>query len=996
MGSVRLISPEGEAYDIPDSDVESAKAQGFKEPGASAATRRLLSPEGEAYEIPETDVSKALEQGFTDPTSAPRAAPEPMPSMDSPSDGWIQMVKDDGSSVEVSPASLDAAKASGYRLASDVAKEQAAQAQAAADEAEYGDKTGIVQTAGEGIARGFSLGFDTPMALAQSGVEYLGNKTFEALNPGRPSVGFDETYGKNVEAIKKRQEVNRGTAIASEIYGTIVPAIATGGTSLGARAAALAPTAAVSRLGVAAGARTAAALGAGTVSGKVAGLLAGAAVEGAMWGAAQQVNQAYLEGDYDGVAQHALAGAALGAGIGAAAAGVFGTVAKLGRMIGGMRVRSEAQTLADDLQKIREGTPELKPNTDLTPEVPTVPDRPPVTETPMMQPIQGEEATAGKAFARGAKAKAAFKQAQQEATTTIVDLGSENAKLWDEALDWANVHMKPKAALKALAEGPPPDPEAAKMAVLNQFMELRNNVIQLSAEAETTNMFRAGGARQLKKILQFMDKEEATIFNGLSEDGMKGLANGLISMDRTKRFVQRAAAAAKAGIDGDVTAQKAIRDISEGPRAFLEDSNILGEGWSSLQTNTNKAWTAYIPFADANESRFVLHENLQTRKSTRDLYAMLPDYSDEKVGAFLKNINSAEARQGESVLVNTPRLQADLIEQLGKYYDVSGNHGEVVQQIRKNADRIADQVKRLKDIQNVANKYESITEKLDGVPLAKAIFGAASTAVDTVESHTTLGSASTAAKVIDGAATGFSKAMTGTQKAASRIGKAANAAQLLRPTLTYEAVKSILSDAKKVTTPGTAEHRQMIYYVQNVEEQAGPEVAQAVAAHVMASAQFLASKMPGGGAQDIWGADTQLDPLTQKKLANYAEVASNPMRAIERLGQNAATPEDLETLKAVWPSLYNNFRKLAVKKLADSENRPSYAQRVRLSMLLGVPLDSSMDPKSFALTSAAQAWGKTPDGQQAQGLAPKPSMGKIKSPGQSMESKADSLSLMSG
>lgn len=265
----------------------------------------MLSPEGEVFEVPSDRVGAALDEGFRLSDGGPPLA------------AVVDMVSPEGETFEVPSDRVAAVSAEGFRLARDVAVERAHEG--------VGE---TVATFAEGVGRGVSLGFDAPVVGLEGVGTWLGNKLFEATRPddeGRAPVSLDASIDEQKRMLSERREAHPYAAGTGELVGVVAPMIATGGASGLARGA-ITPAASLAR--GATGFAQGLIQGTGAIA-KVGRLVTAGVVEGAAYGASREVNESYLRGDYEGVAEKALAGAGQGALWGGAVSGALGGASEL-------------------------------------------------------------------------------------------------------------------------------------------------------------------------------------------------------------------------------------------------------------------------------------------------------------------------------------------------------------------------------------------------------------------------------------------------------------------------------------------------------------------------------------------------------------------------------------------------------------------------------------------------------------------------------------------
>ena len=116
--------------------------------------------------------------------------------------------------------------------------------------------------------------------------------------------------------------------------------------------------------------------------------------------------------------------------------------------------------------------------------------------------------------------------------------------------------------------------------------------------------------------------------------------------------------------------------------------------------------------------------------------------------------------------------------------------------------------------------------------------------------------------------------------------------------------------------------------------------------------EFLASKLPKrpdiGGipvGPDNW----QPSELDMRKWARYVDAAEDPIGVLERVAAGQISPEDGETMRELYPEQLNQFTMQVLAKLPELRQTMRYDRRLALSMLTGVAVDPSLDPRILAV-----------------------------------------------
>lgn len=167
--------------------------------------------------------------------------------------------------------------------------------------------------------------------------------------------------------------------------------------------------------------------------------------------------------------------------------------------------------------------------------------------------------------------------------------------------------------------------------------------------------------------------------------------------------------------------------------------------------------------------------------------------------------------------------------------------------------------------------------------------------------------------------------------------------------------------------------------------QYAPESANAFTASVGRAVNFLSTKIPT--PQKNAPLDPELPPskMEIQKFNRYAQIVDKPMTVLQHVKDGTLLSQDIETMQAVYPALYENMKQVVLDKMINTvSKKPAfeipYKTRLGLSMFLGQNLDSSLSSQSIqssqlALTSAAIEQAQK---QQMQSARPsKAGMGKM-------------------
>jgi hypothetical protein len=136
-----------------------------------------------------------------------------------------------------------------------------------------------------------------------------------------------------------------------------------------------------------------------------------------------------------------------------------------------------------------------------------------------------------------------------------------------------------------------------------------------------------------------------------------------------------------------------------------------------------------------------------------------------------------------------------------------------------------------------------------------------------------------------------------------------------------------------------------------------PELADALAQKELAKAQFIAQAAgPATNPSDPWGKQPyRMEPTAKRKTERAITAVHEPQSTIERIAHGTATQIELDAMRAVYPRLYQRFVDQTMQRLNTLKDTPPLEERLRLSRMLGQPLDRSQQPQYLAfLQSIAQ------------------------------------------
>lgn len=160
-----------------------------------------------------------------------------------------------------------------------------------------------------------------------------------------------------------------------------------------------------------------------------------------------------------------------------------------------------------------------------------------------------------------------------------------------------------------------------------------------------------------------------------------------------------------------------------------------------------------------------------------------------------------------------------------------------------------------------------------------------------------------------------------------------------------------------------------------------PAQAQSVSQHAATAVTMLNAQRPqpknAGGVLD-----TKIQP-SKAQQASYQrnlQIANQPLTAIQHIKDGTLLPQDVVTLKAIYPAYYAKMSQQLLTSMNEKQSEEGYQMpyklRQSLSLFLGKPLDSTMTPQALQAIQSTFTSGGPPQ-QPQQGGQKKGSTSKL-------------------
>jgi hypothetical protein len=867
----------------------------------------------------------------------------------------------------------------------------------------------------EGFGRGVTLGLSDVAAEGASGLAAaLGGPDVErAAGPGLDAPLSDENaftlaYKQARADIQARREANPVTAGLSEVVGAVAPTLLSGGGTALARVAGAAPANLVNRAGLAAAGRVAGAApgilrsaGAGLVGGAVEGGLAAGAL------AASEVVPEVIQ-DPGLAAEHILTATSEGALIG----GVFG-----GILGGSARALSRGGQVLDDVgdkfatKPVQEGVAEVVPPQSLD-EITFNLEAKPAAITPEELAAVDARGKYAKLVAQQQALEGGFDNALQAETRAVraeMDDILRGANKVDEYAGIAAKRMANDVAAKELVEVPSGvyDDMSKKLGVVKGRGKDARPVMRELSERHV----------KARGVTQAIRDDLAEFRGKLTDVDAKGIGPLMNHIDQVSERIDdafkngdigEAYSLLDQGLKGAMGRMRAnlpefsknkIEELYPTIQKFLEDESV----WGSLaqrQKAVNPHWAARIGMSqDASWKGFTSVAGERAANEWDNLFLS----SDQAIKGLLSNIGDAGAGRSEEVFRKNLRAMArDAVERSKAW------GGE---QLQKQAEEIVTKVASIeKRLDAVARLRQDALEGARAAQLSSTSDLAAS-AVGMISPRMAFavqGSAMAKRKLIAAAAEAgndvgskvaknaaklvrlANKGIAATARVAPRaaaVALAATESGAVQQLVSQRKVDQSIENANALMDPRSPQARELLETAAAVERDE-PELADAMVSLQLRRAQLIQSLLPKP-MPGLFAPAPQLDPMRGRKLQRTVSAAYYPERTLRRLADSTATKDEIDTIKALYPGLYQQFVASVEQELGSTRKVPSREDQQRIHAMTGLVVRPSLEPS--AMVKQQQTAQAATAEQEAQEAAEKSSARNIKVDPDRYLSRADAI-----
>lgn len=146
-----------------------------------------------------------------------------------------------------------------------------------------------------------------------------------------------------------------------------------------------------------------------------------------------------------------------------------------------------------------------------------------------------------------------------------------------------------------------------------------------------------------------------------------------------------------------------------------------------------------------------------------------------------------------------------------------------------------------------------------------------------------------------------------------------------------------------------------------------PGHGQALTQTAMGAVNYLNSQRPSNPKTGVLDTEIPVSKTQEAVFHRTLTIAQQPLSVIQHIKDGTLLPQDMQTLNAVYPALYQQMSQKLMSAMTDhvsDGNTVPYRLRQSLSLFLGQPLDSTMTPQS--IQSIQSVFAKGAPARQAQ------------------------------
>ncbi len=870
----------------------------------------------------------------------------------------------DGSLYEV-PASELAQLPEGATIAS------AEDVHAARLQKEYGTAGGIAKSTAAGAARGLTLGLSDEAARA---------------------IGGEET----AQELANLKTANPVSSFVGELGGAIAPTLLSGGEAAPVEAANLARGASALSRGVRAVGilpRGVAALGEGaagitrgivgegdtSLGGRIlqhaAPMAAQGAAEGAIYGAGGAISEDALGPDHDLNAEKLIASAAHGAVFGGLTGGALGASGGLLSGIRGLRGAPTAEAL--ESVAARHVGEEAAPGLGTALKSDAAADQ--AAEAYIAKRFADDPQMADVAREQWRQRESSLFDHQEKLTKDVRGFAGDLDRVLEAESKVSEIAFGPNKAKEMAALVPKDTWRGARELGLGVWQETKDRLAMLMADPT-----RGGSGVAVQRVSKIWEKLEGQ----LQETAIKAAADKgawtrelFMDLDGFKRAVGKNAGMGLKPFQR-TEAQREFYDLYHVVQKGLENEGVWG-GAAAAQREINESATKLFGTREAFASKFT------TRGFESKAGNPIDRANPAGIQSHLEGILSPSSDLHHEALANYIGNVESFAKKVEQHYAGGKAEAKPIAEMKGALDTMRGTLDRTAKESALANQLKRAKAEESAAGMG-GLFGlAADVGARPLKTLDRLASIERTTKRIDETLRNGVKAFLGPKGGGPTNAELANLPKIpprraanengAHP---FEKTKDRYTSraatvAALASSPDT--HAAHMARVTGEIAQAAPNTTAAMSVVASRGVAYLNAQLPGGHI-DPRSLTPHLehrrvsDMEADQWLRRY-EAAENPMGVLQDMHRGKLTREAVDTVKAVYPKLYEQMQSEVMTQLADRKSPLAYSQKIQLGTLLDIPTDATMAPEF--IKAMQDSYGPNPtadEGQQAaaHGSAMKP------------------------
>lgn len=587
------------------------------------------------------------------------------------------------------------------------------------------------------------------------------------------------------------------------------------------------------------------------------------------------------------------------------------------------------------------------------------------------------------------RADEVFDSATREGRQILDSVDRDARAVFDEAIGRHKADDV-LAATRELA-----DQSRAAAAALERLTFIRAQTDEMLTDAATW-----GSRGSVRRIAA----DAETVTNRIREIAASGedvAGRTFLEMDQFKRRLGRDARPGRMlNSEADADALARIRSWYDGDtesgvlgvRQLLEDEGVFGRA-GTMQRETNAAWHEYLSTARK-------YNELFTERIGQEGFNPIFTHSPAKLDSYLRNLGSARNELGEEVLRRHVAARERLAGVIGQNFDLSPEARAALGRATETNGRLRTFLERTSEDVAGINQYRvlernaressqimgaSLGATAGGVllgPAGAGLGGAIGSAVSRPDQIVrVLATLERLGQATDNRLTRAVRGWLAKERPLAirpvTRGPSRRVARRATPALSIEAMRERVRELRSFATEKSKQAKRLDDSTAAISA-AAPTIAGLVQGRARAAAEFLASKIPEGlGTSSALRADRSLSSVPDseaRRWLEYARAVENPMAVLDDLERGQVTPEGIETLRVVTPTLFAELQRRVQQELSTREEPLPYETELQLGLLFDLTTVPSLEPQSIATLQGLYAASPTPEqAEQAQTAPPQTS-----------------------